>query len=68
MVSPHVTFISEEIPSLFFEPKNIDSVFPKLMDSLLSTNYPFREESSLPSCSSILLTSLLETKRSESSA
>ena len=65
MVSPHVTFISEEIPSFFFVPKSIDSVFPKWMDSLLSTNQPFREESSLPSCCSILLTSLPETKRAQ---
>ena len=45
MVSPHVTFISEATPSLFFEQKSIDSVFPKSMDSLLSTNHPSREES-----------------------
>ena len=44
MVSPHVTLISEEIPSLFFVPESIDSVFPKWMDSLLSTNHPFREQ------------------------
>ena len=27
MISPYLTFISEEIPSLFFEPKSIDAVF-----------------------------------------
>ena len=66
MASRHVTFISEEIPSLFFEPKSIDSVFSKWMDSLFSTEHPFREERSLPSCSSILLTFLPEIKMAES--
>ena len=64
MVSPHVTFISKEMPSFYFEPNSINSVFPKWMDILLSTSHPFREESSLPSYSSILLTSLPETKLS----
>ena len=61
MVSPHVTFISEEIRSLLFEPKSIDYVFPKSMNGLLLTNHPFRHESS-SSYSSILLTFLPKTK------
>ena len=46
-VLPHVTFISELMRRLLLVPKRIHSVFPNWMDSLLSTNHPLREESSL---------------------
>ena len=53
LVSPHVTFIPELMRSLLFAPKRIYAVFPKWLERLFSTIHPLREESSLPSLSSI---------------